>query len=257
MKLVAELTTGWTDDPLSEFSALMLAEKGISEEGRGRDEFIATLRSNPDQPILCLDALFRRHTSGFDSVKTFVGALSLMADIEESTGLRRCRIDLFAWSFLQGAKNIDFLLPITAESCAEVYPVLADWTSTLIALENFERSGEALPGLCSVSADDYLSIRRIVTRASTRDELRTLAALMISGPSTSAQLIEELGLNVALCQRILAALINIDVVELREVDRANHPVYKIQQSALPLVIFCLREKLGMDMLKPVLSEIDT
>lgn len=257
MELAARLTSGWGDDPRDPAAALSLNR--IACKGDVIDP-IALRKALPNNhTIMGLDRLFRRTVKGFGSIKSFVGALSTISDNVQSCPALICEIDVFAYSFLKGAKNFDLLLPPVLEYTAHsvnFQNTLNDWHSTMTSLENFERVGQSLPPDGPVSARDYLLLRKVIARPSARDELRVLATLLISGPSSPQQIVSDLGLSVPLSKRILASLHRTGIFEHENAipTEDGSMVYAISSASIPLVVFCVRETLGLDLLSEVREE---
>ncbi len=242
------MTTGWKDDSSAPLAAATLHASAIRAGGDYTAALVDALKTaSTGTPILGLDELFRRHTAGFQPIKTFIGA---MVDIQSPANIPQpplCHIDVFAYVILKGAKNFDFLLPLDCHANVVFQRTRGAWSNALTALENFERLGEPLPGSIGASVNQYLALRNIVSRASARDERRVLATLLVSGPSTLEQILKELGLNYSLGQRILSTFEDMSVVERRTVTRSDAPVFAVSESALPLSVFCLRETIGLDL----------
>ena len=227
-----------------------------------------------DYHIYYFDELFRKRTRGFDDIKKLVGALTTIEDNKKVN----CHIDAFAYSFLKGAKNFDLLLPFDKEQNNDFLEKYKTWSIIISNLEIFERTGK--PYISEERKQQYLNLRKIVSRSSARDEIRTLATLLVSGPSTLKEVSKDLGLNYTLGQRTIGVFVNIGVVEKREhiiifilslliKTKLSQPVslllqnyqeiyaillqnyqeiYAISNEALPVVIFCLRETTGLDLL---------
>ena len=110
MRLTAKLTTGWDDKNLLGISAEELHQSALNG-----DDYINSLFSLLNQKkidnIYQLEKLFRKSSKGFKPIKKFVGALSTIEDIEGKSEIA-CYINVFAYSFLKGAKNFDLLLPL-------------------------------------------------------------------------------------------------------------------------------------------------
>jgi hypothetical protein len=248
MRLEAFLTVGWEDDPQAEFGASRLH----AVAGQVSEEYSAALaaeleKAPPETKISGLENLFRRRPGGFGPFRRFVGALASVRSSGKLSEPLVCRIDVFAYAFLKSAKNLDFVLPRRKAEKGENddYGNASEtWAKTIEALEHFERTGRSLPK-GTVEASRYLAIREIISRPSARDELRALAILLTSGPSTSAEISNDLGLNYTLGQRTLAAYEDPDV---GVVERRSGGKFSIVKSSLPLVVFCLREKMGIDLL---------
>ena len=223
MKLTAILTTGWDYENSTRLTANEL-HKAALEDGNYVEFLSSQLTQKKLSEIYQLEQLFRKSTQGFQAIKKFVGALIL---IENKNSLS-CYIDAFAYSFLKRAKNFDWLLPFDSEQNKEFIKTYKEWSEIIKKLENFERFGQNIP---QKLAKQYLALRKVVSRLSVRDEIRTLAILLVSGPSTLEQVSEELGLNYNLGQRTVGVFENISVVEKRE-----RRMYAIATEALPVVI---------------------
>ena len=259
MGLDAELTIGWqnnSEDKSSKgerFPAKAIHEKcsgsgGETYKEKLKQELLA-LRSKLSKELplkfQSTEQLFRRRAGAFSDIKRFVGGLSELVVSNPSLGVVRCEIDVFAYAFLKSAKNFDFFLPENQEKTGlfrDTYPKLQ---KELAALESFERQGKIIT---AIDTKAYLDLRRIVSRKSARDERRTLATLLVSGPSTKKEIKDDLGLPYGLSERILPTFKNIGVVKSEVVDSENNR-YVIREEALPRVIFCLREKNGIDLLE--------
>jgi hypothetical protein len=246
MQLQAQLTAGWEDDPQHALAALRLhttADPAAADYPARLGNVLAAA-VEPVQ-IYGLEQLFRKRPGGFNTLRQFIGTLVTLPAPAAQPLL--CRIDGFAYAFLVAAKNFDFVVPLNKLLSVEFYRRRLAWLDTMYGLADFERFGEPLPVAASVSADHYLALRAIISRPSARDEIRALATLLLSGPSTMADISQDLGLNYSLGQRTLAAFEAIDVVERRAAD-----LFAISAAALPLVLFGLRETIGLDPL-PVLA----
>jgi hypothetical protein len=254
VKLQAELTYGWPMDQQSPLSASSLhaaaSQSNLSHSYADalaaalQQGVQATALSADKTPMISgLDALFRRRTGGFAPLKQFLGALSLLLPQSDYPQPLTCQIDAFAWSFLKGAKNLDLLLPATRQSDA-MRAEHQRWLKEIRALERFERLGIPLPEHAAISGDTYLALRAIVTRPSARDERRALASLLVSGPSTIAEITHDLGLNYSLGERSLAIFETKPLALLQRRDEC----FALRAETLPLVLFGLRETMGLDLL---------
>jgi hypothetical protein len=250
MQLQALLTVGWKTDPQTPSSAAQLHKTAIQAGGEYSDVLSAELKSiSNDFQILGLEQLFRRHTDGFKPIKQFIGALVSLPTCEGYPNPLICHIDAFAYAFLKGAKNFDFLLPLGDEVNADFRNTHMAWSRTITSLEAFERVGEPLPKNSGVTAEQYLSLPKVIVRPSARDERGVLATLLVSGPSTLSEISTDLGLNYTLGQRTLATFEKMSVIERRPAE-----IFGIAEAALPLVVFCLREAMGIDLLSILPSE---
>ncbi|MEO1447766.1 MAG: hypothetical protein AAFV46_16330, partial [Cyanobacteria bacterium J06635_11] len=258
MQLAAKITVGWADIPRSQFSARELHNRAIAEPNYTKSLFHQLQLGTSDITILGVDQLFRQTTSGMRPIRQLIGELSYLPTIPVLPSPLPCEIDLFAYAFLAGAKNFDLLLPLTGNNI-EIAHIRTDCNSALQALENFERTGTLPHNLDELDAQQYLAIRRIISRPSARDELRTLATLLVSGPSTAPDLVRELGINESLAQRMLGLFESIGIFTRwgEEPDsQRREPVFVINKVAIPLVIFCLRETLGLDLLSNLSALMD-
>jgi len=249
MLLQAQLTIGWHDGPEKDFAATRLHETAL-KAGKGYSDTLATtLKAVGKAPISGLESLFRRRTRGFETLKKFVAALVSLPHPAATADPLICRIDAFAYAFLRGAKNLDFQLPLDDKLNAEFRKTHAAWSHTIMALEDFERLGRPLVKDANISTDHYLALRHIISRPSARDERRTLATLMVSGPSSMKEISEDLGLNYSLGQRTVATFLEKDLVE-----RRSGEIFAIAEPALPLAVFGLRESMGLDLLTVLQKE---
>ncbi len=239
MKLTAVLTVGWNDDPQHAQTALRLHQ--AAQNSKDYNAALGKALPTGQQQITGLERLFRRRTGGFSDIKQFVSVLLSLPPKNDKA--LQCEIDVFAYAFLRGAKNFDLLMPVSNSADGSFQRVYPQWQKVIHALEDFERLGEPLPQGIDINKDNYLKLRQVVTRKSARDERRTLTTLLVSGLSTLEELSADMGLNYPLAQRTLGVFVNIGVVE-----QLDGGIYKIVESALPLVVFCLRETMGLDLL---------
>ncbi len=234
MKLTAKLTAGWDYKNSSGAPADELHESALNSS-----DYIQFLSSQLTEKnidnIYQLEKLFRKSVKGSQPIKKLVGALTTLTVNRSLT----CYIDVFAYSFLRGAKNFDLLLPLDKKQDEEFITTYQKWSSQIRDLENFERFGESIK---EELKEQYLALRKIASRASVRDEIRTLASLLISGTSTLEEVSEDMGLNYILGQTTVDIFENIAIVTRSESK------YAIAKEAIPVVIFCLRETIGLDLL---------
>ena len=120
-----------------------------------------------------------------------------------------------------------------------------EWGEKILpALENFERLGNPFPEGFNIEKGEYLGLRGVLSRISARDERRSLATLLVSGPSTMEEISKDLNLNYTLGNRILGIFADIGIVNIQDNDK-----YIISLDKLPLVVFFLREIMGLDYLE--------
>lgn len=249
MKLQAQLTVGWNDDPKVQLAASELHKAAMHANEEYAKALATALNSADNAQLTGLEHLFRRRTGGFEKIKRFVGALASIPRSDAYPDPLVCRIDAFAYAFLKGAKNFDFVLPLGDAVNSDFRKTYAAWSRTITALENFERVGKRLPKDAGVSADQYVALRSIVSRSSARDERRALGTLLVSGPSTMEDISKDLGLNYSLSQRTVTTFETMGTVE-----RRSGGIFAVAKSALPLVVFGLRESMGLDLLSSLPKE---
>ena len=254
MLLNAVLNVGWKDNSGYEFSA-----KKLHNKAKGGEDYESTLlqqlrTSSKSIIIHSTEQLFRRNVNGFADIKQFVASLISIVTKEEGIGDVYCLMDVFSYAFLKGAKNFDYQLPEIKNNFhkdivrSDLYRECeGKWSKEILpALEDFERIGKPFPEGFSVEKEKYLRLRDILSRGSARDERRSLATLLVSGPSTMKEISEDLGLNYTLGNRILGIFADKDI---KVVDIQNNGKYVIYQDKLPLVVFFLREIMGLDFLR--------
>lgn len=234
--LAACPTVGWPSPAPDAVTALELHEHCSNSDSYG--EVLARKLEGVDR-VVYLDQLFRRRAGGFGDIKRFVAELAnldLTLEIE---------IDVFAYTFLCGAKNLDLVIPLSAQrhgNPSHYLTVESEWRKKLRALERYEGYGEPLP---DVDRERYLGLRRIIARPGTRDEFRALATLMVSGPSTNLEISEDLGMRYNLSARILPSLESAGILQMRA-DLDNR--YALRVEALPCVVFMMSEVGGVELL---------
>jgi hypothetical protein len=187
---------------------------------------------------------------GYSEIKNFVAALISIVTKNNNFGDVKCRVDVFCYAFLKGAKNFDFLLPESKnnltqeEDKSNLYRQCEkEWAKVIKALEEFERIGKPFPEAKGITKNHYLDLRHIMAKNSARDERRSLATLLVTGPSTMNEISKDLGLNYSLSQRVLGVFVDIEIVEIQDDNKYVISTYKI-----PLVVFFLRETIGLDYL---------
>ncbi len=200
MKLRAVLEYGWKGcDALpyaTDWDTLAIKE----DESEGYDSALARIVQG-HSAVQGVDKLFRRRgEAGVDPIKRFVKGL---LECEEDETLT-CHIDYFAYVFLKGAKNFDFFFPAVKEDSSEQLAPLfgpGGVENIVEALQTFELTGYGVEdkGIRST----YLDARPLAQRESARDEWRTLAVLLYSGPSTLDSISKDLGLGYTLADRLL------------------------------------------------------
>jgi hypothetical protein len=251
MPLNAVLTVGWKDDSEHQFSA-----RKLHDNAKGGQDYESTLLQhlqNASTPITIYstEQLFRRHVGGYHDIKNFVASLMSIVTREKDIGDIYCLVDVFSYAFLKGAKNFDFQLPERKVNFPKEVVGLdlfrkrkEKWEKEILpALEDFERIGKPLPKGFIITKELYLDLRGILSRGSARDEQRALATLLVSGPSTMKEISDDLGLNYTLGNRILGIFADIGVVVIQDNDK-----YVISLEKLPVVVFFLREIMGLDFL---------
>lgn len=256
--LITHLTFGWPEISDQHWSrSFLLTEEGSGDSNTKNREFktqLQTLLAKKNSPYELeeVDALFRKSTKGFQPIKRFIASLSSLDKATVNNEPVHCHIDVFAYSFLKGAKNFDLLLPYQPQKSQKNDQEFLDhyqkWLSKITALEIFERTGQ--PPEETQLAEQYKQFRKILVRSSARDELRALGTLLISGPSTTNMISQDLGLNYDLGQRVMTVFEPAGIVTYR-----GRGFYSIATDAIPLAVFGLREVLGIDLLSSLMVEV--
>lgn len=208
----------------------------------------------------------RRSGTGFDKVKEMV--------TDHTSGAMP--FNAFLYTFLCSAKNFDLFLRDNVEVLDAEVKTLEELMSKL---ELFEREGKIVDELadeCPRRYDQtessaprtpttptrqlrktYLELRAIAVRPSARDEQRTLATLLFSGPSTAAQIEADLGISKNLADRMLRALeavVEKDGEEQKSTapsataETEKRSVFRLREEPekLAVVLYLLRYTLGID-----------
>ena len=210
-------------------------------------------KSDSTLTVMGLDALFRRRLTGSNSVKALVAALTeYERGFSDKNIELRCGCNVVVYSFLVGAKNFDFILPEVSDKRIGTFrQVQPSWQSIIRQLEAYERDGDPLSD--TDLRDTYLRLRPIMMRISARDEHRCLCALLMSGPSTLEELKDDLGLPYNLSTRVIAPFVSAGIV----VPSESLESFVICEQAIPLVLFLVRETLGVDPLSALGVERDS
>ena len=179
----------------------------------------------------------RRNTAGFDTIK------SLAKNATSETPLV---INAFLYAFLCPAKNFDLFLK---ENVDAISSDLARIEEKMRSLEDFEREAKSLrdAGLRKI----YLAARPLAARKNARDELRALATLLFSGPSTAKQIAQDLGIRENLASRILRVLGS--VAEERDPGAFT---LRADTDTLAVVLQLLRSTLGLDPVRVLRRRIE-
>ncbi len=240
------LTFGWLADGQDGVDARVLHDLAKTLSGKEltyEQALLEQLKNQNIQRVNKLEQLLRRRRDGFSSIKRFTGAL-LDINKDELPMFKGCSIDIFAFAFLKYAKNYDLFMEYKNQR--DLQETVKLWQGEVKALEDFERLGKDLVGDYNYLKAIYLKLRAAVSRPSARDEQRTLAVLLASGPSTLKDIRTDLDLNDSLTLRILATLKKTDAIESHGED--NDVLYQITKKALPVALFLVREIIGLDYL---------
>ncbi len=180
----------------------------------------------------------RRNTTGFAQIKE----LAENADTENPL-----KLNAFLYSFLCSAKNLDLFLQ---ENTTEITNDVEQIATKMTALEELERNG--------VTPNDplllqtYIEVRNVAARRCARDEQRSLATLLFSGPSTGLQVAEDLGISENLAIRTLRTL--SPVVEQSKVD-TDLFCLRSDANSLAITLYLLRYTLGIDPIRVLQARI--
>lgn len=169
----------------------------------------------------------RRNDAGFLTIKEMA---------QRATADNPLKLNAFLYAVLCPANNLDLFLN---EDVASIALDLKQISSKMQALTEFERDAGTWPS--AALRETYLALRRVVARRTARDERRTLATLLFSGPSTTQQVSDELGISCGLVERVFLAL--APVVE-RQIDHTY--VLRSDTDTLAVVLHLLRSTLGVD-----------
>jgi len=179
----------------------------------------------------------RRNTAGFSAIKERVA---------KSNDGNPLEINAFLYAFLVSAKNLDLFLRVNSESIKEDLKQIRE---KMAALECLEREGSNPNNDLLLST--YKSIRPVAARPSARDEQRTLAMLLFSGPSTAEQIKEDLDIDKNLAERILRAL---SVLVVQTEEDPNIFVLRSDTNSLAVTLYLLQYTLGIDPLRVLQSQ---
>ena len=178
----------------------------------------------------------RRNTAGLGTIKSLA---------EQANSEKPLVINAFLYAFLCPAKNFDLFLN---ENIDEISSGVASIEKKMNSLADFEREAT---GLREASLRDvYLASRNVAARKSARDEQRTLATLLFSGPSTTEQIAEDLGISENLAGRVLRVLGS--VVE----EQAGRFTLRADLDTLAVVLQLLRSTLGLDPIRILRRRIE-
>lgn len=260
MQLAAKLTIGWPSVARSPFAATALHNRAITAPHYGQNLLHQLQHADADTRIVGVDYLFRQTCGGFDPIEQFLEALTYLPPTPNTPSLLHCEIDLFAYTFLVGTRNLDRLLPIKKTSDMELAQIQRRCTEAIRTLEVFERTGHLPVGMSELDSQQYLSLRRIIARPTARDERRILARLLVSGPSTASNLERELDLDYTFTYQTLCLFESIGIFA-RWMQSAGKQVeemaFVIEKAAIPLVLFCLKQTLGLDLLGNLAVMLET
>jgi hypothetical protein len=182
-------------------------------------------------------ASLRRNTAGFATIKSLAA---------QTNSGRPLVINAFLYAFLCPAKNFDLFLK---ENIDAISGTIVRIEQKMNLLTEFERRGLGLrePGL----RNTYLAARNIVARKNARDEQRTLATLLFSGPSAVNQIAQDLGVSENLAERILRVL---DPVT--EEPAPGRFRLRADTDTLAVVLQLLRSTLGLDPIRVLMRRIE-
>jgi hypothetical protein len=179
----------------------------------------------------------RRNTAGFGTIKSLA---------EQANSENPLVINAFLYAFLCSAKNFDLFLK---ENVDVISSDVASIEKKMKSLAAFEREATSLreAGLRKI----YLAARNIAARKSARDEQRTLATLLFSGPSTAKEIAQDLDISENLAGRILRVLGS--VVEEQDPGRFT---LRADTDTLAVVLQLLRSTLGLDPIRVLRRRIE-
>jgi len=252
-RLTIRLTHGWHDPGEGHIEAKTLdqaARKLITQNTEDKHaQYLAALSqqlsTNKNKTIAHMESLFRRRSGGFRPINEFTGAMA------ELSPKHTCEINLFTYAFLMHAKNYDFFTQTTEDNRNSMQKKINSWNKEVQLLEDYERLGKTSDEqgnkIDNQTTEQYKQLRTIIARPTARDELLTLVCLLVCGPSTKEDISLDLDLNYSLNQRIIAAL--LDTGTITTVAGSEPLLYKIEEKALAIVLFLVRETLGLNLLE--------
>jgi len=247
MTIETILTVGWpiveADDAFAATNIHAKAEQFDDYKTALKQTFTelrAQLGEDKPMYIASVGRLFRRRADQFGSIKQFVRNSEKI--IDESIGTVYFEIDAFSYAFLKGAKNFDTILPETDKVEGSYRKTRKNLLAEISQLEEFEREGYKPKD--KKIMENYLSLRAVIASDAARDERRALATLLVSGPSSSEQIANDLGMPYGLSDLVLPLYEKMGVTARRE--EFGETVFAITESALARVLFCLRETMGVD-----------
>ena len=134
----------------------------------------------------------RRNETGFGQVKQLA---------QKASKEKPLVLNAFLYAFLCPAKNFDLFL---REDIGDIANDIEDIDKKMGELADFEREAFDKPEEDLLKS--YLALRKVISRRTARDERRALSVLLFSGPSTSMQIAEDLGIGNNLAERVLQAI---------------------------------------------------
>ncbi len=236
MNLKAHLTVGW--EQAGQPRAYDLDQKALASGSGTYATYLVEALSKEAQVYGTDELFYRRVNHGFKPIKRFMAALTE----DNSAHPLICHIDVFAYSFLKKAKNFDLFLPESEKAdhgFRKDYE--SEWRQQIDRMENFELFGKTIP---EDEKQRYLALRQIALRKSARDEWRAIASLIQSGPTTMEGISGELALGYTLGPRLLKPFVDLGAVAQSDSDGR----YQATIEALPVLLYFLRELLGLDLL---------
>ena len=179
----------------------------------------------------------RRNTAGFSTIKSLA---------EQANSEKPLVINAFLYAFLCPAKNFDLFLK---ENVDTISSDVARIEKKMKSLADFEREATSLreAGLRKI----YLAARNIAARKSARDEQRTLATLLFSGPSTAKEIAQDLDISENLAGRILRVLGSV-----AEEQDPGRFTLRADTDTLAVVLQLLRSTLGLDPIRVLRRRIE-
>ncbi len=181
----------------------------------------------------------RRNEIGFAQIKQLVASKSNTTAYE---------FNLFLYAFLCPAKNLDLFISVKlTEEDSRKFDIIQ---KNLNAIEIFERAGLVIEKQLT---NQWLEIRNVAARATARDEQRSLATLLFSGPSTAEQVATDLGISVNLVQRVMQS-----VQSVLKTAKPEDGCYQLETGTdtLSATLYLLRCTLGIDpiaVLEPIIE----
>ncbi|MCF2858720.1 hypothetical protein L1286_14630 [Pseudoalteromonas sp. SMS1] len=213
--------------------------KVLSEQGSYLDALADSLPSEEQLYISSVDSLFKRYEAGFGPIKDFLLGLKFISN--NRSGSINVRLNIFVFSFLAHAKNLDLMFATEVQAAHRER--FLSWQKTIDELVCFESKGRTMSREHLSIVKPYLKLRKILERDSARNELALLALLTFSCPMQESEIYKILGGTQSGLKALLFTLFDTGVVT-KSAGRVT-----IEEQYIPIAVFFVRAKLGVDLMQ--------